>query len=269
MNPFVPSGWVGTCQFPQITAGGLADSWQHGADLYAVYHDRLGFLPGREDDWRSRVAYRVTQNVITSQVAGMVIGGMWGAATAVPLVIEAANVDSLEPQYGCPAASQALEAIRSSPTWNGHLDAARGLYATLDDISGVSPSDAGFHASFDHYYDNLSARQCHAKPLPCKLVAGTNSSTCATQALADDVYRLGHWGVQPDLPRRPRVPRCQRRLLRRVGRRAGRAPPRCHGRQRRHHLVPQHRPRRESQPPALHPADRRHGLARHGQRGYL
>jgi hypothetical protein len=47
--------------------------------------------------------------------------------------------------------------------------------------------------SFDHYYDNLSARQCHAKPLPCKLVNGVNSTTCVTQDNADEVYRLGNY----------------------------------------------------------------------------
>lgn len=47
--------------------------------------------------------------------------------------------------------------------------------------------------SFDHYYDNLSARQCHAKPLPCKLVNGVNSTDCITQTEADEVYRLGNY----------------------------------------------------------------------------
>ncbi len=230
-NPFVPAGWLGTCQFPQITAGGLDDSWRHGADLYAVYHDLLGFLPDRSSsssgEWRSRVAYRVTQNVITSQVAGMVVAGMWGlartsdgdgggdfggeAASGVPLIVEPADVDSLEPQYPCPAADAALAGVRSSPAWTGHLAAAAGLYAALDGISGVPASDAGFHASLDHYYDNLSARQCHTKPLPCKLVgdgggddggganlnnnnnSSSSSAYCVAQALADEVYRLGHW----------------------------------------------------------------------------
>lgn len=67
------------------------------------------------------------------------------------------------------------------------------LYAALDDISGVPSDDPGFHASFDHYFDNLSSRQCHGKPLPCKLVDGKNSSTCVTQEQANTVYRLGHW----------------------------------------------------------------------------
>lgn len=56
---------------------------------------------------------------------------------------------------------------------------------------GATSSD--WHDSFDHYYDNLSARQCHAKPLPCKLVDGANSTTCMTQAMADEVYRFGNW----------------------------------------------------------------------------
>jgi acid phosphatase len=74
---------LGTCQFPQITAGGLGDSWQHGKDLYGVYHDLLRFLP---DD--SEVTFRVTQNVITSEVAGMVINGMFGTEAEFPLLIE-------------------------------------------------------------------------------------------------------------------------------------------------------------------------------------
>jgi hypothetical protein len=83
--------------------------------------------------------------------------------------------------------------IKSSGNWTAHLTAASSLYAILDNISGVSPTDSGFHASFDHYYDNLSARQCHDKPLPCKLVNGVNSTTCVTQAIADEVYRLGNY----------------------------------------------------------------------------
>jgi hypothetical protein len=84
-NPFIPSGFLGTCQFPQITAAGLDDSWQHGQDLYGVYHDLLGFLP---DNAREKVSFRVTQNVITSEVAGMVINGMFSTQNDVPLWVE-------------------------------------------------------------------------------------------------------------------------------------------------------------------------------------
>lgn len=84
-NPFIPTGFLGSCQFPQITKGGLDDSWQHGADLYGVYHDLLGFLPNTSDE---RSSFRVTQNVITSEVAGMVINGMFGGDDEIPLLIQ-------------------------------------------------------------------------------------------------------------------------------------------------------------------------------------
>lgn len=84
-NPFIPSGFLGTCQFPQITAEGLDDSWQHGKDLYGVYHDLLGFLP---DDATEKVNFRVTQNVITSEVAGMVINGMFKTQADYPLLVQ-------------------------------------------------------------------------------------------------------------------------------------------------------------------------------------
>ncbi|KAI1134274.1 phosphoglycerate mutase-like protein [Hypoxylon sp. FL0543] len=195
VNPYTPSGWIGTCQFPQISSAGLDDSWVHGRDLYGVYHDLLGFLPGRDEDWRTQVNYRVTQNVITSQVAGMVISGMWETTDSIPLMIQAAGVDSLEPQYSCSVGSEMFNAIESSSNaaWQDHLDAAADLFSTLDNISGVPPDDSGFHASFDHYFDNLSARQCHAKPLPCRLQDGVNSTTCINQDLADAVYRMGQW----------------------------------------------------------------------------
>ena len=90
-------------------------------------------------------------------------------------------------------ASTLISAIESGANWTSHFTAATSLFAELDDISGVSPTDPGFHASFDHYYDNLSARQCHGKPLPCKLVNGISSTTCVTQAMADKVYRLGNY----------------------------------------------------------------------------
>ncbi|KAI0121296.1 histidine phosphatase superfamily [Xylariales sp. AK1849] len=195
INPFVPSGWIGSCQFPQITSGGLDDSRTHGADLYGVYHDLLGFLPSKADgeEWRKSVQYRVTTNQITSQVAGQLIAGMWGLTTEddVPLLVQASTVDSLEPTYTCTVGNDLFSAIKSSsnPSWAEHLTATSGLYSTLDSISGVPSADSGFHASFDHYFDNLSARQCHAKPLPCN----STTNDCITQDLANTVYRLGQW----------------------------------------------------------------------------
>lgn len=57
----------------------------------------------------------------------------------------------------------------------------------LDAISGVNSTDSGWHQWFDHYFDNLSARLCHDKPLPC------NGSKCITMAVADAVFRRGEY----------------------------------------------------------------------------
>jgi hypothetical protein len=190
VNPFSQSGFNGSCQFPQITREGLDDSWQHGKDLYSVYHGLLGFLPANMSD---RVTYRVTNNQITSQVAGMLIDGMYAPKDSTPLRIQPTNVDSLEPQYPCPKASSLYSSYGVGSTasnWTAHLTAAKPLFTSLDAISGVPTDSTDWHKSFDHYYDNLSARQCHAEPLPCNI---NNTETCVTQQQVDAVYRLGQY----------------------------------------------------------------------------
>ncbi|EEB87949.1 hypothetical protein MPER_14483, partial [Moniliophthora perniciosa FA553] len=75
--------------------------------------------------------------------------------------------------------------------WTAHLSAASALYDKLDSVSGIARDDsAGWHTSFDHYYDNLSAKQCHSKPLPCSV---NDTSLCVTQDEAYTVYRLGNY----------------------------------------------------------------------------
>jgi hypothetical protein len=190
VNPFAQSGFNGSCQFPQITREGLDDSWQHGKDLYGVYHDLLGFLPTNMSD---KITYRVTNNQITSQVAGMLINGMWAQQDNTPLLIQPTNIDSLEPQYPCPKSSSLYSSYgvgSSAANWTAHLTSSAPLFASLDAIAGIPSDSTDWHKSFDHYYDNLSARQCHAKPLPCNI---NNTATCVTQQQADTVYRLGQY----------------------------------------------------------------------------
>jgi hypothetical protein len=192
-NPLAPQGFIGTCQFPQITRGGLDDSHQHGVDLKSVYHDMLSFLPAEYE--AKAVTYRVTNNVITSQVASMLIAGMYPsrANQTTPLLIQADSIDSLEPSYSCPSSTSLFGSYgsgSSSPAWLAHINAASSLFARLDSLSGISPTDKGWHASFDHYYDNLSARLCHAKPLPCNV---NDASDCVAMAQAEEVFRLGHY----------------------------------------------------------------------------
>jgi acid phosphatase len=194
-NPLAVSGFNGTCMFPQITRGGLDDSHAHGADLAAVYAGLLNFIPAGNYD-PSAVSYRVTNNVITSQVASMLIPGMYpslGHGSPTPLLIQPPSVDSLEPAYSCPSGSSIFSSYSTgsqNADWLAHLRASSGLYSKLDAISGVDPTDSGWHRNWDHYFDNLSARQCHAKPLPC---AASDSTKCVTQIDADAVYRLGEY----------------------------------------------------------------------------
>lgn len=110
-----------------------------------------------------------------------------------PLQIQPSSVDSLEPMYPCLAEtylSGNFSVGGKNPAWTGHLNASSDLFSALDAVSGVLKNDTGFHQSWDHYFDNLSARQCHAKPLPCHI---TNLTACVSQDQANEVYRLGQW----------------------------------------------------------------------------
>ena len=204
-NPFAPQGFNGTCQFPQITRGGLDDSWQHGIDLSEVYKDRFDSLLVNSSD---QVSYRVTNNVITSQVAGMVVAAMYEDMTEPPLAVQPASIDSLEPKYICNAGSALYSSYgvgSTNPNWTEHLTASQPLFDVLDNLSGVAVNDPGFHQSWDHYFDNLSSRLCHGKPLPCKVSTQLfpllhsridapqigNSTSCITPSTANSVFRLG------------------------------------------------------------------------------
>lgn len=104
--------------------------------------------------------------------------------------IQASGIDSLEPKYSCPRSAHLFRSIQHSTSWRKLLASTSSLYNALDSVSGVPPTDIAFHRSIDHYYDNLSARQCHSKPLPCKL---SDKVSCISQLQADFAYRIGHY----------------------------------------------------------------------------
>ena len=192
-NPLAPEGFNGTCQFPQETRGGLDDSYQHGVDLKAVYSDMLGFIPSTYNT--KTISYRVTNNVITSQVASMLISGMWiGRANEdTPLLIQPDSIDSLEPAYICNSADNLYSAYgpgSDSPAWLKHIKASKSLLRRLNGLSGVNNNATDWSDWWDHYFDNLSSRLCHDKPLPCKIGDPTD---CVTMAEADEVFRLGEY----------------------------------------------------------------------------
>lgn len=83
-------------------------------------------------------------------------------------------------------------AARSQPnsTWVAHLERTQALFEKLDTISAVSPDASDWHVSYDHYFDNLSARLCHNKPLPCNI---DDPSKCIAEIEANEVFRLGEF----------------------------------------------------------------------------
>lgn len=195
-NPFRTVAQGSNCQFPQLTAGGFQDSEQHGKDLFSVYHDLLHFLPSSPN---SEIRFRVTNNVITSQVAAALIGGMFPSIarshTPISVQIENDAIDSLEPTYSCPGAdalSSSYGVGSTDPAWTAHLNETQSLRSALNAISGVSSSQSDWQQSWDHYFDNLSSRQCHAFPLPCNNSA-TSTAKCVSQDQADEVFRLGQY----------------------------------------------------------------------------
>lgn len=157
-----------------------------------MYHDVLNFLPSEWDN--DTVAYRVTNNVITSQVAGMVVKAMYPQVNGpFPLLIQPDSIDSLEPAYTCNGGATLYSTYSvggTNPAWTAHLTDSASLFSTLNAITGVDGSNSGWADSWDHYFDNLSSKQCHAFGLPCNV---TNTADCVTQAMADEVYRLGEY----------------------------------------------------------------------------
>ncbi|KAI5776907.1 histidine phosphatase superfamily [Geopyxis carbonaria] len=188
LNP-LSTPFAGTCQFPQLTPGGLADSAAHGRNLWTAYSRALLPLSATSP----AIAFRATANVITSQVAGALIRGMYPlhpAASPVPLLQQPPAVDSLAPSYACPAADALRAEITRHEAWTAHLAAAAPLLARLDAITGVDPGSAGWHANVDHYFDALTSRLCHGLPLPC---SPSDPARCVTEEDAAQVFRWGQW----------------------------------------------------------------------------
>ena len=95
----------------------------------------------------------MTNNPITSQVASGLVKGLFplSVGSSIAVHIQSSSFDSLEPTYPCAKATQLLSTITQTQAWNDHLKAAAGVFAQLDKVSGIAPSDGGWHASFDQY----------------------------------------------------------------------------------------------------------------------
>ncbi|OJJ45175.1 hypothetical protein ASPZODRAFT_168230 [Penicilliopsis zonata CBS 506.65] len=187
-NPFLDDYVNGTCQYPQLTIGGLLDGYQHGRDLWAVYGDRLGFLPRTPEDGR-RVWFRSSSSALTQDSAGGVLRGLWPHYSgAVPLHQQAASVDTVNEGYSCAAEDTVLDAIEASDEWEAHLAATASL---RDDLATMFDANtSAWMSTYDHFSDNFQARLCNGYELPC---SRANLSECVTQAQAEEIFRAGDW----------------------------------------------------------------------------
>ncbi|ORY77316.1 histidine phosphatase superfamily [Protomyces lactucae-debilis] len=182
----------GTCQFPQLTAGGLQDALQHGRDLSAVYKQRLGLSkpPARGDLDQQDAFFRYSRAALTQATASGVLGGFYGSSpvSEIPLYAQNNLVDSLDGGYPCPAVSRLRDEMEASDAWQAHLTQTATLRQRLE---AVLQTNAGrWQTDFDHYADYFQGKTCHGQPLPCH---AQNASLCVSQEDVDSVFRLGDW----------------------------------------------------------------------------
>lgn len=180
----------GTCQYPQLTIGGLLDGYQHGRDLYAVYSKKLGLIPETLEENDKRVWFRSSTAALTQGSAGGVLRGLWPEYKGpLPLHQQAGSVDTINRGFSCPARNRILNAIQSTQEWNEHIAVSSSLRNTLADMFGAQ-DDPAWLDTWDHFADNFQGRLCNGYNLPCKI---EDVSQCATRRQANDVFRAGDW----------------------------------------------------------------------------
>ncbi|KAJ5106073.1 hypothetical protein NUU61_003420 [Penicillium alfredii] len=186
-NPFVTGYVNGSCQYPQLTLGGVLDGHQHGRDLWAVYGEKMGLLPSSPKS--PKVWFRSSSSALTQDSAGAVLRGIWPDHTGpLPLHQQAASVDTVNQGFSCAARDKLLSNIQSTEEWKRHLEATQPLRHRLATLFKANTTD--WMSSFDHFADNFQARLCNGYRLPCSL---SNSSACATADDAHEVFRAGDW----------------------------------------------------------------------------
>jgi acid phosphatase len=161
--------------YPQITTGGKIDSKNHGADLFGVYHDSLGFLPDEYDP--ELLQWRITNNNITQQVFDSLITGMYPKDN---ITAELRTVDNLEPNLDCHQANDLKSSIRSTDLW--YQETNMTIYGDLAEQDGINKTGyPGFYGSIDHFFDNLSSKTC------------AGDAVNVTNEQFETVMKLGHW----------------------------------------------------------------------------
>lgn len=197
-NPF-STGVNTTCQFPQLTIGGLEDGIQHGKDLASIYLNldlASSLFPSTPDP--AKTFFRSSSSALTQSSAGGVFRGLYPDYTStIPLHQQQPSVDTINAEFAssCPAIASTLADITSTPEWQDHLTVTASLRSTFATMLGAN--DSSWQSTFDHFADNFQSRLCNGYELPCSLDSassdGNSTSGCVTAEMALQVFRAGDW----------------------------------------------------------------------------
>ncbi|KAI5999955.1 phosphoglycerate mutase-like protein [Pisolithus albus] len=186
LHPFADRIWAGTCDSGQLTREGLDDAIKHGQDFWGVYHEKLGFL----DHVNEKDIYiRTSTEPRTHQVAGAMLYGMDPdtAGKQWSVHMQPDIIDSLVPNYACPAAGRLRADAQATSSWMDHLVQHEPLQRKLGEMLGTTGLDE-WNTWYDHFFDTFTSRTCHGHPLPCNV-----TGACVTQEDAETVFSIGDW----------------------------------------------------------------------------
>lgn len=168
----------GTCQYPQLTQGGLLDAEQHGRDLWGVYGQLLDLLP--VEPGLEEVKHRASNSRLTEATANGVMRGLWCSQFDMPLYQQPEDYDTVNAGFTCEKRAVLQKAQRVTADWNAHLAEMAPVLESLNETFEGSATSA-WTANFDHYCDNFQAKLCNGYEL------AVNSS------VVNSVFNAGDW----------------------------------------------------------------------------
>ncbi|QNP99904.1 YALIA101S03e16864g1_1 [Yarrowia lipolytica] len=183
-NPYVSSGYVphGSCQFPQLTIGGLEDGFQHGRDLWNVYGDKMGIIPAVPS--LDHIWLRRSNKDLTAQTAGGVLRGLWpNHNETLPIHQQRAEVDTIGSNYPCEKRDKLKKDLKKTDIWKEHDEF---MVPVLDELHKTVFGESNY--KYEKWSDTFQSRLCNGYPLPC-----ANSTSCASGNAAAQVFSGEDW----------------------------------------------------------------------------
>lgn len=183
-NPYVRTGYVphGSCQFPQLTIGGLEDGFQHGRDLWNVYGEKLGIIPAVPD--LDLIWLRRSNKDLTAQTAGGVLRGLWPEHDeTLPIHQQRAEVDTIGSYYPCAKRDKLKKDLKKTQEWKEH---DKLMEPVLDELHKTVFGESDY--KYEKWSDTFQSRLCNGYPLPCG-----NGTSCATNNAAAQVFSGEDW----------------------------------------------------------------------------